>query len=101
MKTYNKLVRDKIPEIIKGKGQRAFIHTARDIEYGKKLKQKLVEEIGEFCEDYKEEELADVFEIIEAICDYEKINLSDVRRIQKKKFKERGGFKKRIILEKS
>ncbi len=101
MKKYNKLVRDKIPEIISEKGQKAFWHIANDLEYGRKLKEKLVEEVGEFCQNFEEDELADVFEVIDAISKREKISLLNVRKIQEKKFKERGSFKKHIILEKS
>jgi len=46
-----------------------------------------------------EEELADILEVINAICDFKKINKKELELIRKKKTKERGGFKERIILD--
>lgn len=98
---YNKLVRDKIPEIIKKKGGVAITHIATDKEYWEKLKGKLVEESKEFVENPSEEEIADILEITDAICSYKKFNKKKIAVIKKKKLKERGGFKKRIILDES
>mgnify|MGYP003395469274 CR=1 FL=1 len=98
---YNKLVRDKIPEIIKKNGGVAVIQIAGEAEYYEKLKEKLSEEIEEFKKDENMEELADIFEVMEAILDYKGFDLTKIREIQKKKVAERGGFKKRIILDES
>ncbi len=98
---YNKLVRDKIPEIIKSKGKIPVVRFAGDSEYFEKLKQKLLEETSEFLEKEKEEELADILEAVYAICDYKKIKKSSLEKLRKKKAIERGAFKKRIILEKT
>lgn len=95
----NKLVRDKIPEIIKKKGKIPITHIASDSEYWEKLKQKFREEVEEYLADENEEELADVLEVINAIYDFKKIKKRNLEAIRKKKAKERGGFKKRIILE--
>ena len=98
---YNKLVRDKIPEIIKGNGQVCAMHTAEDTEYWKKLKEKLLEEVQEFLEDENEEELADVLEVLDAIILHKNFNKEEILKLQKSKADKRGGFKKKIILEES
>lgn len=98
---YNKLVRDKIPEHIKSKGGILIIHIANDKEYWEKLKEKLQEEIKEFSESETIEEMADIQEVINAICSYKKFGKKKLEAARKKKARERGVFKKRIILEKS
>lgn len=101
MKTYDKLVRDKIIEIIEAQGGTALYHTADDQEYLEKLKEKLIEEAAEFRDAETLEEMADVFEVITALLAQQNWSLDDVIRVQKKKREERGGFEKRIILEQS
>ncbi len=96
---YNKLVRDRIPEIIQRNGQTPITRIASDAEYFEKLKEKLKEEFCEFSENPAEEELADILEIVFAICDFKRINRKKLDALRKKKAKERGAFKKRIILE--
>jgi predicted house-cleaning noncanonical NTP pyrophosphatase (MazG superfamily) len=96
---YHKLVRDKIPEIIKKKGKIPIIHIANEKEYWKGLKRKLREEVNEFLKNFNEEELADILEIIYAICDLKKIDKKGLEKLRKKKAKERGEFKKKIILD--
>ena len=78
-----------------------IIHIADDAEYWQKLKEKLREEIEEFSKDESVEELADIFEVLDAIADYKKFEKEDVERIKEKKSEERGRFKKRIILDES
>ena len=96
---YNKLVRDKIPEIIKNKGVIPITHIADDEEYWQKLKEKLQEEVNEFLEDGNEEELADILEVIYAICDFRNFDKEKLELLRKKKAKERGAFKNRLILD--
>jgi predicted house-cleaning noncanonical NTP pyrophosphatase (MazG superfamily) len=98
---YNKLVRDKIPEYIRSKGDVPIIHIADDKEYWKKLKEKLSEEVKEFLKSEAIEEIADIQEVIDAICKHKKFNDAKIRRIKIRKAKERGTFKKKIILEES
>jgi predicted house-cleaning noncanonical NTP pyrophosphatase (MazG superfamily) len=97
MSTYNKLVRDKIPEILDKKGVTYEKRIATPEEFKTELIKKLGEEIEEFSEAGVVEELADVLEVIEALKllpDY-----SDVEAIRQNKRVERGGFDKKIILK--
>ena len=97
---YDKLVRDNIPEIIKKQGKNPITHIADNEEYWQKLKQKLREEVDEFIEDSNKEEIADILEVISAIIDFKKIDKQELEIIKQKKAKQRGCFKKKIILEK-
>ena len=100
---YDKLVRDKIPEIIEQKGGQCTIRVADEKQYLEKLFEKLNEEVNELFNAKNEEELADVREVMDAIsdalADYFKLDKSKVKIIQIKKANERGRFRKRIILE--
>lgn len=96
---YNKLVRDRIPEIIKNSGSTPITHIADDEEYWEKLKEKFKEEVNEFLKSPTKEELADVLEIIYAICDFKNISRQELEIIRKKKAKKRGSFRKKIILD--
>ncbi len=100
MKTYNKLVRDNIPEIILLSGSVPITHVADDTEYWNKLKEKLQEEVTELVEGTNiNEELADILEVIQAICAFKGINATDLEETRRKKAETRGAFQKRIVLE--
>jgi predicted house-cleaning noncanonical NTP pyrophosphatase (MazG superfamily) len=94
-----KLVRDKIPEIMESKRQIAKTRIASEEEYLEQLGVKLKEEVNEFLENYDEEELADVLEVIAAIQKAKNIDKNRIENIRKKKVEERGSFDKKIILE--
>jgi len=97
MNSYNKLVRDKIPEILDKKGVLYEKRIANTEEYKTELIKKLHEEIQEFSELGDIEELADIVEVIEAL---KKLpEYSNLYNIVDKKREEKGGFDKRIILK--
>lgn len=102
-KIYNKLVRDKIPEIIVGNGGKPITHILSDEVYKEELEKKLYEEYQEVLEasgNERIEELADMLEIIKALALLENKSLEDVIEVADVKVKKRGSFVKKIYLEK-
>jgi predicted house-cleaning noncanonical NTP pyrophosphatase (MazG superfamily) len=98
MTTYNKLVRDRIPENLDAKGIVQQSRVANTDEYWNKLKEKLMEEVIEFFDAENVEELADITEVLYAICRHKKFDKEDLIRVRLDKRKEKGGFDKRTIL---
>ncbi len=98
-KESSKLVRDRIPEIIISKGQKPKIRVAGKAEYRRRLAQKLMEEATEYANDPNTEELADVLEIVYALCLTHRMTFPKLEKIRREKAKKRGSFKKRIILD--
>ncbi|MEL1135562.1 nucleoside triphosphate pyrophosphohydrolase [Desulfitobacterium sp. THU1] len=96
--TYNKLVRDRIPEIIESSGKAAITEILDDVTYKRLLDAKLVEELQEYQESDSIEELADLVEVIYAILRYKEVSLGDFNSIRQNKAEERGSFQKRILL---
>mgnify|MGYP002579473857 FL=1 len=102
-RVYNKLVRDKIPNIIEEKGETPVIKVLNENDYKKELEKKLYEEykeVIEACGDERIEELADMLEVIRALASLENKNLNDIIDIADKKNKKRGAFDEKIFLEK-
>lgn len=99
MKVYNKLVRDKIPEIINADGRKFKSRILSEDEYKRELNKKLQEEIKEFLEDNNVEELADIVEVIYGLLDSMNISAEEFEKIRKSKVDKRGAFKNRIFLE--
>ena len=97
MKNYNKLVRDRIPEILDVKGVSYERRVASPEEYKAELIKKLAEETAEFAEESNPEELADILEVIEALKQLPEY--ADVEVVRLKKRTERGGFDGKIILK--
>lgn len=99
MKAYNKLVRDKIPEIIEADGKTCKTKILSDEEYIAALETKLNEEVAEYQADKNLEEMADVLEVLQAICIARGYSLNDLEEMKAKKANERGGFKKKMFLK--
>jgi asparagine synthase (glutamine-hydrolysing) len=88
------------PNIIKDNGEVPTVHTATDTEYWQSLKAKLIEESEEMVSGDDVSELADVLEVIYAILDFKNLTFNELEDMCSHKRAERGGFVKRIILEK-
>ena len=102
-RVYNKLVRDNIPEIIKSKGETPVTRVLEDGEYKKSLEEKLFEEYKEVIEatgDDRLEELADLVEVAKSLAESENSSLEHIIELANKKREKRGGFEKKIFLEK-
>lgn len=97
--SYDKLVRDRIPEIIESHGDVAITYTADVAEYRQRLRVKLVEEVKEYLESGESEELSDILEVIHAITALDGVPREQLQLLQTKKRDERGGFEGRIVLK--
>ncbi len=100
MKVYNKLVRDKIPEIIAKDNRNPITTILNDNDYLIELNKKIQEEIKEYLESEDVEELADIVEVIYGILDVKNISIDEFESIRKEKVQKRGAFKEKIFLEK-
>jgi len=100
MKIYSKLVRDKIPEIIKASGKNFDVHYAKKEKLMPLLEAKLNEEVSEYVEAKNLEELADVMEVLFALANTLGYSEKDLINKRNAKKNERGGFEKGIFLEK-
>lgn len=102
MPTYNKLVRDRIPEVISGTGKTFSTRILDNKEYIKELKNKSFEELEEYVNaennDDAIEELADLLEIIHALAECHGASFERVEEERQKKAEKRGGFKEKIFL---
>ncbi len=102
MPIYNKLVRDKIPQVIKKRCLQFETRILLEEEYKTEVTKKLSEELREFEEtDNKKdaiEELADILELIHAAAELNGSSFEEVEEVRMKKAEKRGGFKERIFL---
>lgn len=102
-KTYNKLIRDKIPEIIKKDNAVPKISELNDEQFKLALKEKLVEEAKELLEAKTDEEilneLSDVSQLLESIALNNGLSVADVEKQKEKKKRDRGAFEKKLFLE--
>ena len=99
---YNKLIRDNIPDIAEKRGKRLVARRVQtDQEYWAKLKEKFQEEINEFGESQNMDTLVDILEVLDAIIEFKKFDVKELRALKENKRLEFGRFDKRIILEAS
>lgn len=99
MPTYNKLVRDRIIEIIEDRGCSCTYSILNQDEYVHELKLKLQEETQEYLEAQNVEELADILEVVLALAKTHGVSEADLLRVQKQKREERGGFERKLFLQ--
>lgn len=104
-RVFNKLVRDNIPNINANNGEESVTRVLEEDEYRTELYKKLLEEANEVISsktsDETIEELADVLEILKSIAELNGRTLDDVLKNANQKKLKRGGFEKRIFLEKT
>lgn len=102
MPIYNKLVRDRIPQVIESTGKKFSFRTLKDEEYIKELKNKVSEELQEYVSAENDEnaieELADLLEIIRALAKFHGDSFEKVEEIRRQKAEKRGGFEEKIFL---
>lgn len=96
---YDKLVRDKIPDIIKASGKECTTVVLSEDEYLKKIDAKLAEELEEYYKDQNLEELADILEVIYAAAKARGYTIEELEQCRKEKADKRGAFEKRILLK--
>lgn len=99
--TYQKLVRDNIPDIIKSNGEEPIVEVLDEARYKSELERKLLEEANEVINASGEdriEELADLLEVMRALAFLENKTLEDVENTRVTKEEKRGGFAKRLYL---
>lgn len=99
MTVYNKLVRDKIPALIRSQGERPIFRTLDDKAYARCLEAKLDEEVAEFHADHTAEELADILEVVYALAESLGHSGEELEKIRREKAEKRGTFREKVFLE--
>ncbi len=94
-----KLVRDKIPDIIRAQGREPVVRLLDESDYVEALHKKLHEEATEYTESASVEELADIIEVLHALAETHQISMDNLESVRLAKRAERGGFLLRLFLE--
>ena len=98
-KYYNKLIRDKIPQVIAAQGKTCETEVLTQEAYLEKLDEKLFEELKEYEESKSLEELADLLEVMEAVVLARGYTWEELIRVRDEKRQARGGFQDRLLLK--
>lgn len=102
MPTYNKLVRDRIPEIIAETGKNYSTRILNQEEFILELKKKSIEELDEYLNTNNDEkaieELADLLEVLHALAETHGVSIEKVEELRRQKAGQRGGFKEKVFL---
>lgn len=93
-----KLVRDRIPEKMRGSGREPNTRTLTATEYASALRDKLMEEVAEYLADGGEEELADILEVVIALGALQGVTPAKLERLRVSKRQQCGGFDERLAL---
>jgi predicted house-cleaning noncanonical NTP pyrophosphatase (MazG superfamily) len=96
---YDKLVRDRIPELIRADHEVPVTETVEDDEYRHRLREKLDEEVAEYHESGETAELADVLEVVDALAALDDVTPEELETIRREKRAERGGFDEGVVLK--
>ena len=99
VRKYNKLVRDRIPDIIESDGKTCATEVLDKEAYLRLLDEKLTEELAEYQESKSLEELADLMEVLQAVLKARGWTWEQLEQVRTEKAAKRGGFKKRILLK--
>ncbi|MCL7748776.1 nucleoside triphosphate pyrophosphohydrolase [Halalkalibacter alkaliphilus] len=102
MPTYNKLVRDRIPEVIEKSGKKFRTEILDANTYEKELRVKLKEEMDELLQaesiEARVEEMADLLEVLYSLSRHDGVEPEEIERVRQRKYDERGGFQEKILL---
>ena len=98
MTVYNKLVRDRIPEMIRTQGEIPHTRILEQEEYTACLEAKLDEEVMEYHNERNLEELADILEVVYALAENMEHTRQELESVYDRKHETRGGFRERIYL---
>ena len=96
---YDKLVRDRIPEVVRENDERPVTHRVDGEAYRDRLADKLVEEAAEYAESRDAEELGDVLDVVAAIREARDVDAEELDELRAEKTAERGGFADGVVLE--
>lgn len=98
-KEYNKLVRDRIPAIIRETSGVPRVRELSAEEFQRALDEKLREEVAEYLADHNPQELCDILEVLYAAAVLAGLSPEELERMRAEKAAQRGGFARRLFLE--